>query len=105
MRASFQRQLYLLHDPVRLRRYLDDLLVVADVILGEGAALAVFQPFLRWLIAADGEDPDYVRHGIEILSFAVPAVYVDASAFETRLVHHTSSSPFTARRRWAGRRR
>jgi hypothetical protein len=46
-----------LHDAVRLGKDFQDALVVADVVDGQGAATAVFQPFLRGLVAADVEVP------------------------------------------------
>ena len=36
----------------------DDFVVVGDIVVGEGAAFAVFEPFLADLVAADVEVPD-----------------------------------------------
>jgi hypothetical protein len=45
--------------------------VVVDVVLGERAALAVFEPFLADLIATNVELPDFVRHAAEALHLAL----------------------------------
>jgi hypothetical protein len=46
-----------LHDAVGFIEDFQDALVVADVVDGQGTATAVFQPFLRELVAADVEVP------------------------------------------------
>lgn len=43
----------------------DYFLVVGDVVFGEGAAFAVFEPFLADLVAADVEIPDVVGDALE----------------------------------------
>ena len=43
----------------------DNLLVVSDVVLGESAALAILEPFLANLVAADAEVPHDLRHAME----------------------------------------
>ena len=43
----------------------DDLVVVGDVFVGQGAAFAVLEPFLADLIAADVEVPDGFGHALE----------------------------------------
>lgn len=40
---------------------------MGDVLHGEGAAAAVFEPFLRWLVAADVEIPCQLWHAAEVL--------------------------------------
>ena len=64
---SAERQFDQLHDPVSLAQDLDDLLVVANVVPAERAALAVLEPLLRGLIAADVEIPRGFRHAAEML--------------------------------------
>jgi hypothetical protein len=46
-----------LHDAVGFRQDFQDALVVADIVDAKAAATAVFQPFLRGLVAADVEVP------------------------------------------------
>src|ERR1051325_704199 len=46
----------------------DDLLVMPDVVVSEFAGLAIFEPTLAYLIAADVEFPDGLGHAAEILS-------------------------------------
>lgn len=48
---------YLSHDPVGLSQSDNDSLPMVEVVGAEFAAFAVFQPFLRGLIAADNEIP------------------------------------------------
>lgn len=55
------------HGPVCFGQYLDDLLVVANVVPRQGAAAPVLQPFLGGLITADEETPGQFGHGVEIL--------------------------------------
>ena len=43
----------------------DDLVVVGDVFVVQGAAFAVFEPFLADLVAADVEVPDGFGHTLE----------------------------------------
>jgi len=50
----------------------DGLLVVGEVFVGEGAALAVFQPLLADLIAADMELPHLRRDALEVLGGVDP---------------------------------
>ena len=64
---SIERQNDLLHDPVGLGQDLDDLLIVPDIIPAQHPALAVLQPFLRRLIAADMELPRGGRNLREML--------------------------------------
>ncbi len=40
--------IHLLHQPIRFQQGHDDALIVGDVLKREGAAHAVFQPFLGW---------------------------------------------------------
>ena len=45
------------HDPVGFRQDLQDALIVLDIVKAQLAALAVLQPFLRGLVAADEKAP------------------------------------------------
>ena len=47
----------------------DDFLVVGEVVVGELAAAAVFEPFVEDLVAADVELPDFFRDAFEVLIF------------------------------------
>lgn len=46
----------------------DDFAVMLQVIIGQGAAPAVFEPLLANLIAADLESPDFGRDALEVLA-------------------------------------
>ena len=65
--SSIQRQFNSSHDPVRIAQDLDDFLIVANIIPAQRAALAVLQPLLRGLIAADVEIPRCFADPGEIL--------------------------------------
>ena len=54
----------------------DDFWVVGEVVEGEGAAAAVFEPFAQDLVAADSEGPHVFCDAGEVLAF----VDVDAAA-------------------------
>lgn len=43
----------------------NEFLVVGDVVFREGAAFAVFEPFLADLVAADVEVPHVLAHALE----------------------------------------
>lgn len=58
---------YALHLPPRFRQGDERALVVAAVIGGEGALPAVFEPFVRHLVAADLVLPHGGGHGVEVL--------------------------------------
>ena len=58
---------YGFHDAVSFTENFDNALVVADIVVGEFAGLAVFQPFLRRLIASDIKLPSNLRHIFKIL--------------------------------------
>ena len=58
---------YLCHVTDGLIQGHNDSLVVAGVFVGQFAALAVFQPFLADLVAANVEVPDRHRHASEVL--------------------------------------
>ena len=45
----------------------DHFLVMGEVVVGEGAAAAVFEPFFADLVAADMEAEDFGRDAFEIL--------------------------------------
>lgn len=63
-------QLYVInffHDSVGFDKSDDYFLIVLNVLVRERAALAVFEPFLRGLIAADVGVPGYFRHAPKIL--------------------------------------
>jgi hypothetical protein len=55
--SGSQRHGYCFHDPVRLGQDFQDALIMFDVIEAERPALAVFQPFLGGLVAADIKVP------------------------------------------------
>ena len=61
-----------LHNAVGLTQGGDDALVMADVLDGQIAALAVFEPFLRGLVAADIKLPRHFRDLSEILGRVDP---------------------------------
>ena len=70
----------------------DDLLVVLHVFVGEFPALAVFQPFLADLVAADVKLPDRLGHAAEVLRLVDP----DASVlFPRTATCSTTLSPLT----------
>ena len=48
----------------------DDLLIVADIRIGENTALSVLKPSLRRAVAANGEIPDFRFDALEVL-FAI----------------------------------
>jgi hypothetical protein len=50
----------------------DNPLVVLEVVKGQFAALAVFEPFLADLIAADVKRPDFLGDALEILRLVNP---------------------------------
>lgn len=50
----------------------DDALIVGDVVSGQGATLAVFEPFFADLIAADVEVPDVFRNPFKALGSVDP---------------------------------
>ena len=64
----------LLHQADGLGEGDDDLLVVGDVVLRERAALAVLEPLLADLVAADVEVPHVLAHALEAggLGFVEP---------------------------------
>ncbi len=59
--AALQFHLNGFHNPIRLRQDFDDFLIMAHLIKGQGATLAVLEPFLRRLIATDIEVPGNLR--------------------------------------------
>lgn len=71
----------------------DDVLVVLQVVVGEDAALTVFEPFLADLIAADGELPYFRRHAFKVLS----VVDVDAALLGTVLARPKWVDPEASR--------
>ena len=56
-----------LHDALCLLEHIDDTTVVLYVLETQGHALAVFQPFLSRLVAANEEVPGRLRHTVEVL--------------------------------------
>ena len=60
---------YLRHQSDRFFEGDHDFLVVGNVIIGERAAFAVFEPFFTDLVAADMEIPDLGRDAFKILLF------------------------------------
>jgi len=50
----------------------DDFWVVVNFVPGERAVFAVFEVFLRGEVAADGEVPDGLRDGAEVLGVVQP---------------------------------
>lgn len=58
---------YLCHVADGLIRGHNDSLVVAGVFVGQFSALAVLQPFLVHMVAADAEVPDRRSHASEVL--------------------------------------
>lgn len=48
------------HNPVGFRQDLEDALIMLDVVKAQLAALAIFQPFLRGLVAADVKAPGHL---------------------------------------------
>ena len=63
----FQYVVYFLHDALGLLEHVDDAAIVLHVLETQSHALAVFQPFLGRLIAADEELPSRFWHALEIL--------------------------------------
>ena len=61
---------YFMHNSFCLQEDVDDALIVFYILETQGHALAVFEPLLSGLIAADVEIPCQFRHAIEVL-FAV----------------------------------
>ena len=59
---SLQRQFYFPHDPVCLQQDFDDVLVVANIVIGQRTPLAILEPFLRPLVPADKEFPRGFQH-------------------------------------------
>jgi hypothetical protein len=59
--------IYLRHERARLGQRGDGALVVLDLVVRERAALAVFEPLLGHLIAANAELPDGRRDAVEVL--------------------------------------
>ena len=56
-RSGFESHLDSLHDAVCLGQDFEDALVVPHIVKAEGAAFAVFEPFLRGLVATNVELP------------------------------------------------
>ena len=63
---------------------IDDLAIMVDVFEGEGASLAVFEPLLCWLVAADVGIPSLFGYIAEVLS----RVDHDASVLKCDGIHH-----------------
>ena len=84
-----------IHDFAGFGEGKDYALVVLGVVLGENAALAIFEPLLRRSIAADGLLPRLDRHVVEILR----RVDVDAPIFPFNLVNGVISGDRETRAR------
>ncbi len=78
--GSGERQSNAAHDAVGFGQDFDDLLIMDHIVKGQCPALAVLQPFLRGLIAADVKFPCDARDIIEILV----GVYVDTAILPSR---------------------
>ena len=67
---------------------------MGNVIIGEGAAFAVFEPFFADLVAADVEVPDLRRDAFKVLVFIDidPSVRLFNSTFSTRFEPATGYS-------------
>ena len=70
----FNDLINLRHQPDGFRQGDDDAVVVVDVVGGEGAALAVLEPLIADLVAADVEVPDVFRDAAKavLLRFVEP---------------------------------
>ena len=62
---GFDDFINLFHQPSGFGEGDDDLVVVGDVLVGEGAAFAILEPFRADLVAADVEVPDVFRDAVE----------------------------------------
>lgn len=67
--------------------HLDDALIVLDVGKRQRAALAVFQPFLRGLVAAYVEVPRHLRHAFKALVGVDPDLHGFGIKFPHRRMH------------------
>ena len=77
----------LFHQSVSFKQNSDDFAVVRNVIKGEGAAFAVFEPLLGGLVAADVEVPSRFWNILKTLLLVDP----HAATFVFGLVNHVAA--------------
>jgi len=90
------------HEAKGFRQRRDDALVVGDVVVAERAALAVFEPLVADLVAADVEVPHLGRDAFEVLLLVdphtAPSAGRSAPAFAVpHILHHAVSPDGVAR--------
>jgi hypothetical protein len=60
----------LLHHLIGQHQRFDNLLIMQYIVVAECSAVAVFEPLLGWLVAADVEVPGFDGDGVEVLLVA-----------------------------------